>query len=634
MAYIPTLSDMIGPTETKNTTPAYTPTLQDMVGTSTPESSVMDNATSTLQAQGAGVRAGLLDATGDMATLAKNILERGISSFTPKMVSESINKGLEKVSDAVGSKYGDLKKSVAQTENQQSIKEHPIAYGIGGAAGYVGGMSAESAPAANALGDVANRAVSKVLPLTGGSPVVRGAVQQGLSGAMQGVAANPEHPVIGGVVGGVTGGVVGAKTGPLQYELKRSSDIINRTINNAVDLGESPGSHTTLFKIQDELKSEGLQLRQLDLKAQMKEAVNDKLNAIRPDKYDPKGISPITMLGEKAKQDFTGVNEQRIANYKPINDAPQPFIPQNFNDTLKTVGDSLKKGLPKTSVDMQTPTLQSMLNYRQLIDGKINQVENAHRIGQASLEDVIPYQKLRNALDTDIKTSAAQIPYVTPNTKTMADQLNIAEDHWNKEYRPFQIYDKDLKQYNIDPTEINKTMQDIGQALNVRLVPKFDKLAKIAQTLGPDGKDLVGWASIETLYRKSLTGTGILKPNTLDTGVTRMKATGMYDMLSQDQKQALDGIAKVVQEGNEMLKQAAPKISETALQQGLPSSLSHPLASLMNSRTGIDLLKTLGSSSTSPATARSIIQHLLTSTLSIGASKMTNLALPPSEKQQ
>jgi hypothetical protein len=584
-----------------------------------PEPSIDQTVAGNLHAGIVGAAQGAMDAGADMGHLARTILSNTIGKIAP----QSVNDAASKAGNALGSAYSKGQEAFRNAPSNVAAEDaHPAAYGVGGGLGYAAGAALGNKGISAPIQAVVDPALEAAAPMTMSRPAIQGALSQGIQGGVIGAAADPEHPIKGALAGAALTAPLGYIGGKIGYQMQRGGDIVKQEISKAIDSGLSPTSHDTFYAIKTELKSEGINLRRLDIKTQIKQQINDQMNKIRPNGYDPVNQSPINTVAEQATKNFPQQLQISKDLYKPVNENTQTFQAPNFNKVL----DNVKTDMPTNVAMPKTPlpenaTVNDMLSYRKTLDSTIKQAKTLASTGKIQDVQVGPYLQVRNALNQDIQESATNAG--------IGPQLAAAEDHYNTQIRPFQVYNKNLGQFKLmeDGQMQNKIWQNLNRQFTKRM-PDPNAIKQAAQTLGPEGQSQVGWAMLENAYKKSLTGGDIQRfdPQKFATQLDKYKSTGLSQIVfTKDHLQVASGISKSIDSGKQMLKLMTPTDDTSPPPLGF---LDKRIVSLLHSAPGIDFLKVIGGSNTSSTIARSMIQQLVTGIIGASAGKIDPRGTP------
>lgn len=558
---------------------------------------------------------GVANGIESLGSLAHNILSGISSTIYDKQTAGMVNKGLQQIADKGMEGVNSLKDFAnPQTPiEQEARRQNPITSGVAETVGAVGTQIA----GLNSPLNGATKAISPILESVPGlakNPIISNAVSQGTLGAGIGAASNPEDPVKGALMGGAAGAAFGGLSGASGESFRTSGKIIADTRADLAQSGKDLYSLPSLRVQQANLKDEGQIFRSYEEKLQTRAAVDEQMAKLRPSSYTP-GTSPISLIANKTIENAPIAKAQNTANYAPIDSNTNTFEPKNYKAILSQEQDNLPKiGLPKdakgNSTLQENPTLGDMLQYRQQLDGSIKQAQAQAANGKIRQDAVLPYYKLRAAINQDIHESADSIPYQNlsdPAIKSLGDQLIKAEDFHNTNVKPFQLIDK---RGNIqdNPKAENAVWNNISAQLQARR-PNFQKIMENADRLGPDGKELLGWGVQENAFNKATAESGEYKPDTHQSMLTRIKASGLGEKIYTPEQKA---VAKATSD----IITAGSKVKAKAAEQG---KIGQSLNFLTKSRAGIELLRQIGNPSTSAQAARNMIQQLVTGILSSNA---------------
>lgn len=585
--------------------------------TTQPNQSTTDKILAPIDAAATGILRGEGEGVEAMAGLAKSLLsggaglvKAGVGQTVGRIVPQSVNNAanaaynstsnvLGQASNYVANKYEQgLNYLTANTDDRfqsNATAEHPFLYAAGATLGNVGLQTGALNPIANKASQAIEPALTKASPIVGESPALKGAINQGLVGGSMGVAQNPDHPIAGGLIGATLGGYIGSKAGVIGEQVNRAGSIISKSIEDMTIAGQNPGSLAAIEKIQANLKNQGLVYKTQAIQQAAKAKIESQISELRPQGYTP-GTSPINIMMEHVSSNAADVKATTEANYAPINSSTAKIPATSFLETLKTAENSNSVQLAVKNLDLNQPlTLDSMLQQRRVLDGRISQLQAQQRAGKIANDDILPVYQLRQNLNSDIHEGAKQLG--------LESQLNHAEQYFNTYVRPFQQLDKSGKYVN-NTAATTKAMQTIATQLQARR-PNFTTIQLASNILGPEGKQLVSWGVVENAFNKATTLSGQFKPTTLQSNLTRLRSSGLMDiMFDSETKQAVNGMSKIL----EGASRATAGTAEAEMKEQIPSHIT----SLAQSRSGIQLLRFLGNPSVPTQQRNEMVKQLLT----------------------
>lgn len=559
-----------------------------------------------INAFGSQLRNKAMDSIGDMATLATNLMKGAYNTVGMTGAADSISY----LQDKTGQAYTRLKESVADNPiDIQAQQQHPIASAVGSGTGYVGGMIASGAPISKAGDAIVGGALSKVAPTIMSSPIVGGAVNQGVQGAVLGAAANPDNPMAGAVSGLGVGAVLGGVGGALGAKLKRSGDVVDFEVDNITKAGENPNSVASIGRIQKSLKDNGIDMSKNQIQERISSRIQEKIASIDPEQN--LNIMPSERLANLGKDAQVKATTEFNIQKTPLVNSTEKFQPSNLV--------AIKPGKSTIKLPDNLPAQASfdeMWTYRQKLDNRLTSAYKRLRKGDEVLENIEPIQDIRNAVTKDLAEAADKL-----GLKSNWDKLN---DIYQTQILPAKAFKtksgKLISELDVD--NATTTLNRLMKAKNL----DFDQIKKVAQSLGEDGKKLTGQAMLQRMYQDSMSDkTGIIIPKTFHSQLRKAKSLGIEDGIwDQETKDAAMGIRAIIDGADETLKIGSPPDAAKLFSDRIPS--------LLGSRPGIQLLKMIGSSKTPQTKARAIIQNILTGTLSIGKSRLDQAQ--PQEAQQ
>lgn len=560
--------------------------------------------TSRIVAAVGGAKQGVLDAAHDTGTLISNLLDMAAGK------DSTIGKINRAVSDVGTKAYQSLSNAPVDV---QAGGEHPALYGIGGGLGYVAGLGGMQAPIVNPLTRGVTGVLGKVAPSLAASPVVSGAISNGLVGAGMGAASDPNNPVRGAVVGGTLGAGIGAIGGVVGNKLKRSGDIIDFETDNLQKAGISPASDAGFSRLVKSLKDNGVDME----KASSQNIITDKMGDIirKAGPLDNLDTAPAETITNLAQANYSKVVNEVNSLKKPLLESSQTFTAPSYaaavsSEELPILSKKLQSALPKIP---ENATFDSLWSARQELDGVINSA----KLKAAS--DVI----YKRSLPGLVQSRAA----LTQDLQNAAESLGMGEQ-WaqlNKLYQtqvvPFSAF-RTASGKMISEEDVMDGMRKVNTLLNPKLSPNFKELNKVAASLGPDGQDLVGQAMLQNIYKRSLNDKGFVEAKTLFTQLKKVGNSGLDTKVwGPKARQAAQGLLQIVDGADEALKTGQ---IQTPQAEGLYTKIYD---SIIKSRAGVQLMRLLGSSKTPQTRARDIINKLITGLVVTGQTR-------PADEQQ
>lgn len=548
-------------------------------------------AVSGINAAAGSFLGGEMKAVGQLGTLGKTVIANTIGRLADQETKNIANKAANYIQD----KFGAAKSFLADDPSMKAdVAANPTTSSIAGGVGYLGASAAGAQAIAKPL-EAGGAALSKgsILNSAAGAGALSGATQ----GAVMGGAANEANPVQGALTGVALGGAIGGVAGAASNYLKNTAAGINKVVDDAADNGLDMQSPQVLQAAKDAVKNQGTDVAKLNFKQQFNDAVNKKLDEIRPQTFVP-NTSPAAFMADKVENNFKDVIATKNALYAPINADATPQVANNFNSLV----DQLKSDLPKsiglpTKALPENPTLQNMLNYRQTLRAKLDQAETSAQAGNLSREDAKPYIQLMNGLQTDIKAAAQK--------SGLGDQLAKAEQHYQENVLPFQVYGDATQDLN------NEAFQKFSTQLKSPR-PNLPLINNLAKTVGPEGRDLMGWAKLETNYNRSLSFQGTrFDPTKFDSALTKDRISGLADKIySPEHLAAIKGITAINRAGKDIISAIKPATETPLTALNAPGKI---VQGLLTSRPGMKLLSLIGTNSGNRGFVTSTVQDLLKS---------------------
>ncbi len=590
--------------------------------TTTPDNqSGLLKAADTINAGISGLREGAMDAVGDMASLAANVVKMAVNPkgvydqvMTGQHTSNSLEAGVQALHDKAGQAYSTVKDFInTNPVDQAGQVNHPYIAAAAKGTGYVGGSVGLGGAMSNKiLTPTIGNALQTVAPTLTKSPILANIANQGTQAVVTGAAANPEHPVQGALTGLVAAGPLIGLGSYANYKLSRLGNIVDSEIENISKAGVDPNSIEGIKRIETAIKNNGVDYSKVKIKTVIDHAIQDKIDSLAPDQVLPNG--PTYTIASKASTNYLQVERDLAHTYAPITINNTKFVPEAYQQTVSNMGSNLsklkliKQPLPKEA------TMDQMLSYRQRIDEVIGSIKAQLRNGKGIASDLLPYNELRARLTDDIYQSAAKV--------NLAPRLAEAEQLYNDKFLPFQVYNTKTGKL-VSHEDVNDAWKMLNKmSMGRNLDPTA--LEDVQKTLGPDGVKQLAWARLETSYKRSLDDKGLVNPKTLHSELKKVENTGINNIVyNNETREVVKGLRAIIDGADETLRMGS--LTDA-------SSLSSKIPSLLASRPGIQLLKLIGGSNPKKVQIRQMIQSLLTGTLSITAAKKQ--ANEPSQQAQ
>lgn len=523
------------------------------------------------------------------------------------ILSETIQGGLHALSAAgivPDSMYQNFKQSTAESRKTISdIGNKALDYAFGPAKADIQN-NPNLSKYSNLAGNLTSSAVTAgglVGKLGQGlSPITSGVLTQGTQGALMGASANPDRPIEGGIIGGA----IGAPLGGIAGKLGRSAEIINDKVDDVERLGLSPYSEAGLKSIKGALDNSGKELTTEEIEKQTKQVLQNKLDSAAP-KVDITQ-KPTDMIVNLAKTTYPEKIAQQNELYKPLNeslaDAPTPHLTQALSQVKTKSGANL---LPDQLPD--NPTISDLMTYRRQASAGINQAEKAIKMGSPTA-NFKSYQELLNvkqAVTTDLNNAAAA------SNPALANQLQTADKFHVDQVKPFEVYNTDSGKL-LSPEDMTDAWTRASKLLRPRL-PNLTAMADVAKTLGPEGKQVFGYAYLQQAVERSMNVDGRIFPSKISGELNKLQNSGLAQhILTPELQEAFNGMRTIAEGAIKTTK-------------GMDTKSVGTIATLVNSLThntaGITLLRGLGSKTGSPSRIKNIVSQLLTNALEKGVAQ-------------
>lgn len=566
----------------------------------------LPSALGTAYAASSNFLQGANSAVNQFGSLLNRVLKAGADTLYGK--GNDVTKGLNLAGDAANTASQAFQDYLApQTQAERNaMDQNPHIGPLANTIGYMGGMLAPQAKVLTPVGNKIESLVSGVAPTVAKSPVVKGAISQGVLGGTLGAASNPEDPLKGGAIGAITGAALGGVGGGIGYKLQRGGDIVDFETQNLKAAGIDPSSVEGISRITKSLKDNGVDMSKIANQKIITNKIGDMILKSGPlTNLDTPAAETIANL---AQTNFTKVAADVKNGFAPIRNATQTFTPENTQNLIKTMDKSVLKQLPKQNMPTQ-PTINDMWTYRERLDDVMQSLRAKAINGTALKGDLVPLQQVRNAISQDMLASAEKIG--------LKDQFLNTETIYKNQYLPFKTLNTESGKLNSE-ADIDQAMRTINTLLNPKISPKFDQLRDVATTLGSQGRQLVGQATLQNMYARSLTDKGLVNPKTYFTQLKKAKVSGMTSRLwDKETRNAAEGIAKILDGADEAMKLGTIQ----SPQQGM---ITKVLDAATKNRFGIWVLERIGSSKTPQKTVRAMIQSLITAGITINLPQQPN----------
>lgn len=517
-----------------------------------------------------GVVRGVGDSALDFAGLAGDILEHfGLTHAAGETVNKFVKKG--------------------QEYNQPSKVEldNPWTSSIGAGIGYTGGMIASGGGGAAGIKAIPGiaRAAEKV------GPALSGMAREGVIGATQGAAMNPQDRSLGMAIGGVTGSALGALGGALGGAAKTQGNRISQTLNEAERIGQPRYSDESLNAARNTFETGGVNQAQENTSDRILQSIHDEMakngsTAFMPDQ------SPARLLAAKASTNYKNVVAENKANWAPLNAATETVPVHTIKLSIDNLPQNARNYLPEKTLP-EDASFSQIQEFRQAMDRDF-------RAAKKSLNprEFREWYGIRQQASNGMQSAA--------ENAGLKDQFVKAEDHYIHQVLPFRTLTKEGK--IATPEQADVAWSKINQIISAKN-PKPGDLKNVISTLGPEGKDLVGWAAIQNAVSKAAESEPI-SVNSLNNALNRWNISGLNKTIFTDtHKNTILGIKRLIKAGNASLKQQGHQYNIFGV--------GNAINSFISTNKGLKLLDILGGLSPSAPMYRQIIQSAVTGSANI-----------------
>lgn len=552
-----------------------------------------------------GALLGAVNSTAQMGSLANNILKGGAHLLYGKLlgnkeaeanVVDSLNTVENKLGSVVDSARGYIKNDPTGIAAQ-----HPLAYGVGGALGTVGGLVAGSSALSKPLGALGSL-VGDSIPMIGKSPIVSNVANLETQAGIIGAASDPEHPIKGAVTSMVTAAPFAAAGAYMDYKLKRAGDIVNFETDNLMNAGVNPASKEGLTRIKTAIKNDGLDYSKYNVQGQIDAKIKAQIQDINPlTNLDTPPAQTIANIAQVSYKDtMSTINNLK----KPLVQSEAILPTESANAALASLPSNMVKKLP-TSLP-EKATFDDIWTYRQDLDTIISTERGRLAMGTAKGTDALNLQKLvglRQAVTEDLNTGATSLG--------MADQWGQLNQLYQSKIVPLKALATSSGKLN-SPEDVNDAITTLNRLFKARNV-NYNQVIDVTKSLGQDGQKLVGQAMLQRMYMDSLNDKGLANAKTFLAQLKKARSTGiMNNIWDLETRQAAQGILKVIDGSDEALRLGSIQ-DATGLMSKLPS--------LLGNRAGITLLKMVGSSNTPQTFVRKSIIELANGAAALGGAQ-------------
>lgn len=516
---------------------------------------------------------GLGDAALELGDLAADVLSN-INA------TEGVGKGLKSV----------IKKGQeANQMSQEEFAQHPYASSLGRGIGSTAGMIVGPTKIVRGA-----EAIAKSSPLVrAGAEAIPnwlgGAAREGMTGALQGAALQPEDRGQGAVIGGLVGAPLGALGGIVSGGLQQGARQIAPEIQRMKDLGIDVSSPQALARIRQELASRGQSQLQEQMQAGITKKTEQEITKIRPT-YVP-DEAPNKVISNKITQRFPEVERQKNANYLPLNESTGQINTSEINSEIHSLSTKTKSFIPD---DLPADaTFSELQSYRQQLSGNLKAAQTASKMGNLSPKELPKLYGLKTAVSRKMQEVA--------ESQGLGEQFNQAETFYLTQYKPFETFSKSGKINT--PQTTDQVWDKVNTIMNTK-TPKIKQLKDLVTTLGDEGRDIVGWGLIQNALTAARSGDEIALPS-FNAIINKYKVSGLGDIVyTTEHQQAIRGINKIIQDGKKALDIKTNRLY-------LPI-ISPVVEHLMQTQSGINLITKLGTMDRKSVSYRQALQNLLT----------------------
>lgn len=535
---------------------------------------------------------GLVRGVGDAALDFGDLVADALSSFE---TTKSAGEGLKKYTK------DDIQPSEVELQN-------PISSSIGAGIGYSVPMlvapgsavrGAEAAVKTTGIG-------SKLAQATPG--IVGGALREGSVGALQGAAMAESGERSGGaLLGGAIGAPLGAIGAGIGQASRAGNELVAPEIQRMKGLGYRLDDPETMASARQSLAARGEQGLQSNIEERIVKMSQKEIDKLRPDGSYVPGKSPNQVLRDKETKSFAEADAMRKDLYEPLTLSTGTINISSLLSASNRLSKQGKNFLPEVSNKPKgvEASFSQLQDYRQALDGSIKSAKNAARNGTLNNKDL-------HAL-YDIRKQTTNLMEETATKQGLGDQFLKADAFYKDHILPFKTFTKSGKISS--PEEIDQTWTTINSLMN-QTTPPVTKLKNLVTTLGDEGKDLVGWALLQSSMDKAITG-GSISLNNFNGSINKFRSSGLGDIIDNPTyKQAVEGINRIVKDGKDSLNIKLNRIY-------IPL-VTPVLEHLLQTEKGIKLLYKIGGADKNSEAARTAIQSLFSGLPNIGAQNAMN----------
>ena len=579
-------------------------------------------ASSALAATGGAVQ-GALKGVGQTLeagpNLAGAVIQGGLDLLNKAgIVPDSLSQGFQKGRTAVREAVENAGQKVLDFQGQPSAADQAANPMTSKVSNVLGNIAGSSVAAGGIVGNLGK----------GMNAITAGILNQGAQGALMGASGDAQNPLAGATVGATIGGVLGGVAG----KLDRSTQIINDKIDDAERIGLAPMSEAGIKSIKGALDSNGKELTIEEVEKATKTTLQKTLDAAAPQVDISQ--KPADMITNMATTNFKDVEKIKNDLYAPLNNSEAPTTLTNLNTVLSNPKlKYLEKVLPDDLPE--NPSLSDLMTYRRNVGAEITQAERALSMGTGNYKTLKALNAVKQAVTDDLNTSA--------EAAGLGGQLQKADSYYLNNYKPFEVFDTTSGKLK-SPTDIRETwtkvskllrprmpnlesMNEVGDSLNAASdVGEADLggMAKAASTLGPQGKQVFGYAYLQQAMERSMNVDGRIFPGKISAELNKLENSGLGEhILTPQLKEAFNGMRNIAE--------GALKTTRGMDAKGL-GAISNFVNSCTHNTAGINLLRILGSKTAPQSQLKNIISQILLNAAEQGAG--ASLPQTPLNKQQ
>lgn len=546
---------------------------------------------------------GINYAVNQTGSLANTILKSTLNKIYGQ--GNSATKGL----DMLGNKANEISQefdnwlSPRTLAEQNAIDQSTVAGPLAQTIGYMGGAGAIQGKVLSPVSNIMEKAITPILPAgLAGSSLVKGAISQGTLGAGLGAAATPDQPLQGAIQGAKVGAVLGAVAGPIGAKLARGNAILDFEKQNMINSGINPDSIEGVTRQIKALKDNGVSMSTVLLKKQISNQIADKIQSAGP--LTNLNQTPVETISELATKRYADLQSQMKTLTAPLDQLKSTFNTDQFTTTKAQVTSDIASKQLRNAIPLipDNASFTQMWQTRQKLDIILSTARIQAANGKILKTDLVPLNQMRDALTQDMNKAATD--------SGLGQNFQDANNLYKQNILPFQAF-RTTSGKLISPEDVQESMKRINTLLNPKISPDYKSLNKVADSLGPDGKEIVGQSILQNMVLKSQDQHGNIDPQQFFSKMKKATSAGMDNILwSKNTRDAAKGIQKILEGSKETTSLGT--IND-------PSMLSKLIPSLMGNRIGMILLRTIGNSNTPGQISRELLQKVLTARFAQGA---------------